>query len=71
MRAYNDGRYMETEVKLIDNGKGLRWSFVFGEVKTNSLLEINEKGEWTEHHEITVGSAAPRKLMDLRVSRAR
>jgi hypothetical protein len=27
MRAYNDGRWLETEVKLLDDGKSLSWAF--------------------------------------------
>ncbi len=27
MRAFNDGRFLETEVKLIENGKGMTWGF--------------------------------------------
>ncbi len=68
MRAYNDGRYLETEVKLAETGKGLTWGFAVGEIKTNSVLRINEKGEWTELAEITIGSQPPRKLMELTVS---
>ncbi len=68
MRAYNDGRYLETEVKLSETGKGLTWGFAVGEIKTSSVLRINEKGEWTELAEITIGSQPPRKLMELTVS---
>jgi hypothetical protein len=68
MRAYNDGRYMETEVKLADEGKGITWGFVVGDIKTNSKLRINEKGEWTELTEISVGSQTSRKFMELRVT---
>lgn len=68
MRAFNDGRYLETEVKLAENGKGIAWGFVFGEIKTSSVLRINEKGEWTELAEITIGSQPPRKFMELTVS---
>jgi hypothetical protein len=32
------------------------------------LLRINEKGEWTELTEITIGSQPPRKYMDLTVA---
>lgn len=69
MRAFNDGRWLETELKLADTGKGITWGFTFGEIRTSSVLRINDKGEWTELHEITVGSQAPRKFMELRVSR--
>jgi hypothetical protein len=67
MRAFNDGRFLETEVKLLDDGNGLTWGFALGEVKTKSVLRINENGEWTELHEITIGSQPPKKLMELTV----
>ena len=70
MRAYNDGRWLETEVKLLDDGKSLSWSFALGEISTASVLRINERGEWTEHADLTIGPRPPQKLMDLVVSRA-
>jgi hypothetical protein len=66
MRAYNDGRCLETELKLADNGEGLTWGFALGEIKTSSVLRI-EKGQWTELTEIAIGSQPPRKFMELRV----
>ena len=69
MRAYNAGRYLETELKLAADGKGVTWGFAVGEIKTQSVLRINEKGEWTEVGEITIGSQPPRKFMEVRVSR--
>jgi hypothetical protein len=69
MRAFNDGRFLESEVKLLGDGKSLTWGFVFGEIRSSSLLKINEKGEWTELAEIIIGSQSPRKLMDLTVRR--
>jgi hypothetical protein len=68
MRAYNDGRYLETELKLAENGKGITWGFALGEITTGSVLRINEKGEWTETAEITIGSQPARKFMELTVS---
>jgi hypothetical protein len=67
MRAYNDGRYLETELKLTENGKGIAWGFSLGEVKTSSVLRINEKGEWTELHEIAISAQPARKFMELTV----
>ena len=69
MRAYNDGRWLETDVKLLEDGKGLSWGFSLGEISTKSVLRINEKGEWTELAEITVGGRASQKLMELVVRR--
>jgi hypothetical protein len=69
MRAFNDGRFLETEVKLID--KGMTWGFALGQYRTSSVLRIDEKGDWTEVHQITVGTEAPRKFIELSVSRQR
>ncbi|MGB9464061.1 MAG: hypothetical protein WBR10_03020 [Candidatus Acidiferrum sp.] len=68
MRAFNDGRYLETELKLADDGKGMLWGFALGEIKTSSVLRIDEMGDWTELHEITIGSQPPRKFMELKVN---
>ncbi len=68
MRAYNDGRFLETELQLADDGNGAVWGFALGEIKSHSVLRISEKGEWTELTEITVGAQPPRKFMELKVS---
>jgi hypothetical protein len=67
MRAYNDGRYLETELKLADNGKGFTWGFAFGPAKTSYRMAINESGEWTEIGEVTVGEQPPRRFVELKV----
>jgi hypothetical protein len=68
MRAFNDGRWLESDVKLDKHGKGLTWGFVMDEIKTHSVLRINEKGQWTEVAELTIGSQPARKLIELTVS---
>ena len=69
MRAFNDGRFLETDVKLLEDGKGLTWGFALGTIRTSSVLRINEKGEWTELSEITIDSQPARELMELTVKR--
>ena len=69
MRAFNDVRFLETEVKLLDSGAGIAWGFTLGEIRTSSVLRINERGEWTELGELTIGPQAPIKFMELTVSR--
>jgi hypothetical protein len=69
MRAFNDGRFLETDVKLLEDGKGLTWGFTFGQIRTNSVLRINQKGEWTELAEITIDSEPARPLLELTVKR--
>ncbi len=69
MRAFNDGRFLETDMTLSDTAKQITWGFALGEIKTNSVLRIDENGDWTELHEITIGTQPPRKFMEVRVSR--
>jgi hypothetical protein len=67
LRAFNDGRFLETQMKLLEEGKGMSWGFALGEIRTNSVLRINERGEWTELAEISIGSQPPKKLLELTV----
>lgn len=69
LRAFNDGRWLESEVKLMEGDRAISWGFTLGEIKTNSTLRLNEQGEWTEYAEITIGDRPPQKLMDLVVRR--
>jgi hypothetical protein len=69
MRAFNDGRFLETELKVLDNGKGITWGFALGEIRTTSVMRITEKGDWTELTELTIGNEPAMKYMELTVSR--
>ena len=70
MRAFNDGRWLETEVKLADAGNSITWGFALGEFKTKTVMRINESGEWTELGELVIGDRPAQKMMDLRVRRS-
>lgn len=67
MRAFNDGRWLETEMILSEDGKALTWGFSLGDVRTTSTLRLTDAGEWTESHEITFGAQPSRKFMELAV----
>jgi hypothetical protein len=69
MRAFNDGRFLETEVRIPAGGQSLTWGFTLGEISTKSVLRIDDSGAWTELHEITIGSQPPKKLMEISVHR--
>jgi hypothetical protein len=45
------------------------WGFVLGEIKTKSVMRINEKDEWTELHEIIISSQPPKRFMEVAVRR--
>jgi len=71
LRAFNDGRFLESDVKLLAEGRGMTWGFALGEIRTNSVLRINERGEWTELAEISIGSQPSKKLLELTVRKQR
>jgi hypothetical protein len=70
LRAFNDGRFLESEVKLLDQDKTMSWGFALGQITTKSVLRINESGEWTELAEVKIGSEPPKTLLELTVRRA-
>ena len=69
IRAWNDGRFLESDVQLLEDGKSLRWGFGVGDIRSSSLLQIDKDGQWTEKAELMIGSQPPRKLMELTVRR--
>jgi hypothetical protein len=69
MRAFNDGRFLESEVKLLDEPNAITWGFTLGPFRTNSVLRINDRGEWTELAELIINSGPPKKLLELTVRR--
>ena len=69
MRAFNDGRFLETEVKLSAADKQLAWGFALGDIKTSSIVRITEIGEGTETHEIAIGSQPSKALLNVTVRR--
>src|SRR5215475_6758200 len=69
MRAFNAGRFLESELKLLDENRSVGWGFTLGPIATRSVLRINDLGDWTELAEITIGSDPPKKLLELTVHR--
>src|SRR5215469_4483833 len=69
MRAFNDGRFLESEVTLLERDKAISWGFAVDQVTTKSVLWINESAEWVELAEIKIGSEPPKRLLELTVRR--
>lgn len=66
-RAYNDGRYLDTELKVVPGG--FAWGFAAGPVKVNNTMRLSEKGEWVETTETVFGSSPPRKSVEMTLRR--
>jgi hypothetical protein len=66
-RSYNDGRYLETELKVIP--QGFSWGFEAGPLKVSNNMRLNEKGEWVEVTESAYGATPPRKSVEMVLKR--
>ena len=61
-RAYNDGRYLDTELTVPANG--FSWSYAAGPVHITNTMHLTAKGEWAETTEATMGTNPPRRVVD-------
>jgi hypothetical protein len=67
MRAFNDGRWLESTVELNEARQQLHWGFTLAQIKTSSVLQVDNNGNWTETHELSVNSQPFRKFMEVSV----
>jgi hypothetical protein len=62
-RAYNEGRYLDTELTVPTNG--FSWSYDLGPVHVSNSMHRTAKGEWSETTESVYGQQAPRRSMEM------
>jgi len=62
-RAYNDGRYLDTELTV--TADGFSWGFTGGPVKVTNTMKLSDKGEWLETTDVTMGSQPPRRSVQM------
>lgn len=62
-RAYNEGRYLDTELSVPDHG--FSWGFTAGPAHIVNTMHLTSKGEWSEVTESTVGSNPPRRSVEM------
>lgn len=62
-RAYNEGRYLDTELSVIDNG--FSWGFSAGPAHIVNTMHLTPKGEWNEITEVTVGNNPPHRGVEM------
>ena len=66
-RAYNDGRYLDTELTVTPGG--FAWGYTAGSVKVGNTMHLDEKGQWVETTEAIVGSSPPRRAVEMTLQR--
>lgn len=62
-RAYNDGRYLDTELKV--DAKGFAWGYDAGPAKVSNTMRLTRKGEWSEVTEFSFQGAPPRRSVEM------
>jgi hypothetical protein len=62
-RAYNDGRYLDTELLVSSNG--FSWGFTAGPAHIVNTMQLTGKGEWSELTDVTVGSNPPHRSVEM------
>jgi hypothetical protein len=65
--AHNDGRYLDTELKVSDNG--FSWGYVSGSVKVVNTMKVSGKGEWLETTDSTYWTQPAQRLVDMKLQR--
>ncbi len=62
-RAYHDGRYVDTELTVVDNG--FSWGFAAGPAHVLNTMHLTAQGEWHETTSVTMGSGPPHPSVDM------
>lgn len=68
IRAYNDGRYVDAELKALPDG--FEWSYGAPGFTALNAMHLTSKGEWAETTTLTLGAAPPRKMVDMLLQHA-
>jgi hypothetical protein len=66
-RAYHDGRYLDTDLAVVQNG--FSWGFSSGPAHIVNTMQLTEKGEWKEFTEVTVGNNPPNRSVEMLLRR--
>ena len=66
-RAYNEGRYLDAELKV--TATGFEWGYTAGPVKVSNTMKLTGQGEWYETTEFTYGATPPRRSVEVTLKR--
>jgi hypothetical protein len=63
IRAYNDGHYVDTELKVQTDG--FSWGFNAGPAKIQNTMHLTAKGEWQESTDVSFGNNPPHRSVEM------
>ena len=64
-RAYNEGGYLDAELKVPENG--FEWGYKAGPAQIAFAMKLNDKGDWVETGDATIGNGAAQRFFDMTV----
>jgi len=64
-RAFNDGHFLDTELKVETNG--FSWGYTAGPLKVSNTMRVNEAGEWVETTESVYNGGPPKKSVEMKL----
>jgi hypothetical protein len=62
-RAYNNGRYLDTDLNVPDHG--FEWGYKAGPVDTRFVMHLSDAGEWVETGDVKFGDNPPQRTFDM------
>ena len=64
-RAYNDGSYLDTELKVPD--RGFEWGYKAGPTQIAFAMKLNDAGDWVETGDVAMGNTPAQRFFDMTV----
>ena len=64
-RAYNDGSYLDTDLKVPD--RGFEWGYKAGSTQISFAMKLNDAGDWVETGDATVGNTPAQRFFEMTV----
>ena len=65
LRSFNAGRYLETELRLVD--RGYEWGFDSGPAKILYVMKLEDDGTWVETGTVSMNGGPPRQILEMKV----
>jgi hypothetical protein len=64
-RAYNDGSYLDTELKVPTNG--FEWGYKAGPAQIRFVMKLDDKGDWVETGDVIRDNNPAQRIFDMTV----
>jgi hypothetical protein len=66
-RAFNEGRFLDTELRVAVNG--FEWGYTAGPLRVSNKMTLTDKGAWSETTESVYASTPPRRSVEMTLER--